>query len=105
MSNCTSIQTTLVDGLKLHAEEHRCHIGQHERCETLHLDTLYIRHVVVAIEHVLLGGDMDELAVRFVRQRHQFQPALRALHGVLQVLTVIRQPAVGLLITLAGLLR
>ena len=52
--------TFLIDALVLNAEEHRGDELQHECLEACHLDILLIRDLVDTIEHIALGGQLQE---------------------------------------------
>jgi hypothetical protein len=88
-------ETALVDGLELHTEEHSGDVGQDKGSILLHHDVLHIAHLVVADEHIALGGNVHELRPRLVVEGAELQLAVGAFHGTLSVLGVVRYAAVG----------
>ena len=88
-------ETALVERFKLNAEEHRGDVRQDEGRILLDHDVFHVAHLVVANEHIALGGYVHELRPGLVVERAEFELAVAALDGALSVLRVVRYAAVG----------
>lgn len=89
------LEAVLVDGLELNAEEHSGDVRQDKGGVFLYHDVLDVAHLVVAHEHIALGGDVHELRPGLVVEGAELQLAVGAFHGTLSVLGVVRYAAVG----------